>query len=410
MGIPFEMVGRLTIGKETDKFKPYEEKTFDSGWVKRKLFFNVIAGDNRHMMTVDGGTFKDGHGEVYLFSKGSTDESGKKVKGESFKIAFKDRFTSPRLKEVAEFKKFVFDLEIPNRRYLLQKLADSIHEGKSATDEELKSVGLEAENEVAEALEKSKKRHHEFVTEWDFAEFIKKVIDSGKYKDKKFKFIGNNTITYSDKNERYYSNNVPTRIYLAKDDEDEFSTATVTLIYNKDSLDDGSLEEKGKYYINGYVFDYDNNRKKNIPCPYTITLENITEDADEKTKKASQLYIKQFTIDDDSFKQIGVVVNLLNGAQKMEIDESMLTEFQQDMLLCGEITLDDIRKELGGNVYGDRIQENQFVKLAKGFSKGREDTVYTDDDFVIKAIEKETELSEGVTNLFEEEETEDDDL
>lgn len=101
---------------------------------------------------------------------------------------------------------------------------------------------------------------------------------------------------------------------------------------------------------------------------------------------------------------------MLNGAQKMEIDESMLTEFQQDMLLCGEITLDDIRKELGGNVYGDRIQENQFVKLAKGFSKGREDTVYTDDDFVIKAIEKETELSEGVTNLFEEEETEDDDL
>lgn len=402
MGIPFEMIGRITISKETDKFKPYEEKTFDSGWVKRKLSFNVIAGDNRHMLTVEGGSYKDGHGDVYLFSKGYTDDSGKKVKGESFKIPFKDRLTSPRLVEVAEFKKFVCDLEQPNRRYLLQKLSDNIHEGKSATDEELKSVGLTSESEVAVELEKSKKKHHEFVTEWDFSEFVKKVIDSGKYKDKKFKILGNQVITYSENNNKFYTNFVPTRIYVAKDDEPETSTATVTLLYNKDSLDDGSLEEKGKYYINGYVLEYDNNRKTNIPCPYTITIDKATDDADEKTKKANKLYVSQFTVDDDSFKQLGVVVNLLNGAQKVDIDESMLTEFQQDMLLLGEITLDDIRKELGGSVYGDRIQENQFVKLARGFSKGRQDTVFTDDDMTIKPLE--SELPDGVEDLFENDE------
>lgn len=404
MSIPFEMVGKLTIGKETERFNPYAETKYDSGWQKRSLKFNAICGDNRHMLTVEGGCFQDGHGDVYLFSKGYVDDSGKRIKGESFTIPFKDRFTSPRLEEVAEFKKFVIDLEKPNRRYLLKGLADRIHEGNSVTDEELKAVGLQAESEVAEALEKSKNRRREFVTEWDYAEFIKKLIDSGKYKDKKFRIKGNLEYTYSDKNERFYSKFIPTRIYLVDDDEEEISTATYELLYNKDSLDDGSVEEKGKYYINGYVFEYDRQRKSNIPCPVTVVLPVANEDADEKAKRATKLYVKQFTVEDDSWKQLGVIVNLLNGAQKVEIDESMLTEFQQDMILLGELTLDDIRKELGGSVYGDRVQENQFVKLARGYSKGRQDTVYQDEDFVIKPLD--TKLPDDIEDLFDD----DDDL
>lgn len=407
MSISLEMVGKLSIGKDSEKFHPYEEKAFDSGWVKRKLMFNVTAGDNRHMLTVDSGSFKDGHGDVYVFSKGSIDSTGKKVKGENFKIPFKDRLTSPKLAEVAEFKKFVFDLEKPNRRYLLQKLADNIHEGKSATDEELKAVGLEGESEVAEALEKSKKKHHEFISEWDFAEFIKKVIDSGKYKDSKFKILGNIVPTYSDDKAKFYTSFIPSRIYLAKDDEPEMSTATLSILYNKDSLDDGSVEEKGKYYINGFTLEYDRARKTNIPYPFTISLDAPKEDADEKDKKVANIYIKQFKIDDDSWKQLGVVVNLINGSQKVEIDESMLTELQQELILLGELTLDDIRKEMGGSVYGDRVQENQFVKLAKGSSKGRLDTVFTDDNFVIKPLEDK--LPEDVDDLFDGETAEDED-
>lgn len=403
MSIPFELVGKLTISKDSEKFKAYEEKSFDSGWQKRSLKVNAVCGDNRHLLSVDGGCFKDGHGDVYLFSKSSVDESGKKIKGESFTIPFKDRFTSAKLAEVAEFKKFIVDLESPNRRYLLQNLSDKMREGKSATDEELKAVGLESESEVTEALEKSKKKRREFITEWDYVEFIKKLIDSGKYSDKKFKIIGNLEYTYSDKNQRFYSNLIPTRIYLAKDDEEEVSNATIELLYNKDSLDDGSIEDKGKYYINGYVLEYDRQRKENIPCPMTVVLPVASEDADDKIKKAKKLYVKQFMVEDDTWKQLGIVVNLLNGAQKIEIDESMLTEFQQDMILLGELTLDDIRAELGGNVYGDRIVENQFSKLSKGYSKGRIDTVYQDEDFVIKPLENE-KLPEEIENLFEDDE------
>lgn len=80
----------------------------------------------------------------------------------------------------------------------------------------------------------------------------------------------------------------------------------------------------------------------------------------------------------------------------------MLSDEEKEDLECGLITMDDIRKDLGGNVYGERIKEYQFVKPAKGFVRGRQDTVYTDDDMIIKSIEEE--LPDGVDDLFNDDE------
>lgn len=404
----FEMTGKLGISKETEKFKPYAETTYDSGWVKRRLMFNAICGDNRHMLMVDAGSFADGHGDVYTFTKGSVDSSGNKVKGESIKIPFKDRLTSPKIAEIAEFKKFVFDLEKPGRRYKLEKAAEKMKEGTSLTDEELKELGLESESDVNDALVKSKKKHHEFISEWDFAEFIKKVIDSGKYADKKFFIKGNGNYSYSDNKQQIYENYVPQRIYLAADDAEESSIGTVKILYGSDSLDSMSVEEKGKYYVNGYMMEYDNNRKENIPVPVTITIPVASDDASDKDKKFVEGVKRKFTVDDDTYKELGVEVKMLNGAQKVEITDDMLTDEQKEDLDCVLITLDDIRAELGGNIYGDRIQEYQFLKIARGFTKGRNDTVYTSEDMIIKPLEEK--LPEGTEDLFEEESDEDDDL
>lgn len=65
----FEMTGKLSIPKETDKFHPDTEKTYESGWVRKQLMFNVACGDNRHMLTVTAGAFGDGHGDIYSFTK-----------------------------------------------------------------------------------------------------------------------------------------------------------------------------------------------------------------------------------------------------------------------------------------------------------------------------------------------------
>lgn len=398
------MTGRLSISKETEKFKPWEEKTYDSGWVKRRLLFNVTCGDNRHMLSVDDGSFSDGHGDVYTFSKATVDESGNKKKGESMIIPFKERLTSPKIAEVAEFKKYIFDLEKPGRRYSLEKASERLKEGRNLTDEELKDLGLENESEIAEALEKSKKKRHEFITKWDFAEFIKKVIDSGKYSNSKFFIRGNGEYKYSENKERVYESYVPTRIYLAADDAEESSTATVNILFNSESLDTMSAEEKKKYYVNGWMMEYDNNRRGNIPVPATVTIPLVADDADQKAKRRVESLKHKFTVDDESINEYGVVVNMLNGAQKTEITEDMLTDEQRYDLDCGLITMDDIREELGTNVYGERIREYELVKPARGFTKGRQETVYTAEDMVIRPIEET--LPEGTEDLFDD----DDDL
>lgn len=402
----FEMTGKLSLSKSTDKFHPYEEKTFASGWARRKIMFNVICGDNRHLLTVDAGSWADGHGDVYTFGKSSVSANGEKMKGAPIKIPFKDRLTSPQIAEVAEFRKFIFDLEKPGRRYKLEKAAEKVKEGDSLSDEDLKEIGISSETEIESELEKSNKRRHEFISEWDFVAFIKKVIDSEKYKDKKFYIRGNGAYSYSDKNGNIYESYVPNRIYLADDDKESDSTANITILYNKDSLDELSVAEKGKYFVNGFMMEYDNSRKANIPVPVTITIPVTVEDVSDKEKKKVEAIKRKFAVNDDTYKELGVVVNMLNGAQKTEITEDMLTDEQKEDLDCGLITLDDIRADMGGNVYGDRIREYQFVKLGRGFTKGRNDTVYTDDDMVIKPLGTE---DEAVEDLFEEETINNDD-
>lgn len=401
----FEMTGKLSISKDTEKFHPYTEKTYPSGWVRKQLLFNVTCGDNRHMLTVTAGAFADGHGDIYSFTKGGVDENGNKVKGESIQIPFKERLTSPKLAEIAEFKKFIIDLEQPGRRYKLQNMADKLHEGKELTDEELKSVGLESKDDVTTALEKSNKKRHEFISEWDYIDFIKKVIDSEKYKDKLFFIRGNGEYQYSDSQQKVYESYIPTRIYLAADDTEPSSTATINIIFNSESLDEMSVEEKGKYYVNGHMMEYDQNRKANIPVPVTIVIP-VPED-DEKGKKKAEAFKHKFMVDDDTYKEYGAIVNMLNGAQKTEITEDMLTDEQRKDLDLGIITMDDIRAEIGGNVYGDRIREYQLVKPARGFTKGRQDTVWTDEDMIIKPIEEAIPDSE---DLFEYEAVDDDDI
>ena len=111
-----------------------------------------------------------------------------------------------------------------------------------------------------------------------------------------------------------------------------------------ESFDDMSVEEKGKYYVNGYMMEYDNNRKANIPVPVTVAIPVAAEDADEKAKKRIEAIKHKFIVEDDGFKEYGVIVNMLNGAQRVEITEDMLTDEQKNDLDCGLITM-NIAKE-----------------------------------------------------------------
>lgn len=377
----FELIAKLSLGKESEKFKPYEIKTSEKGWVTTRLIFNAVAGTNRHMLEVKGGYFKDGNSKIYAFTKGSVNENGEKIKGEKLEIPWKDRANPEIVEKVAEFKKFVVDLEEYNRRYKLEKLAEKFKDG-DITDEEMLELGVE---EPLKALEDSKKKRKEFIAESDFAEYIYKLISSGKVNDRLFRITGE--IVYSEYNNKFYKRLVPTRIYLAEKDAVASSTGQLTVFFNKESLDSNSLKDNKKYYINGYIRNYDNQRKTDIPCPVQLVIDTSKDDV-EMNRKLNLAIVKQFTVKDKSlWKELGVKVKLLDGSQKIEISEEHLTDFQKEMLEIGAITLDDIRREIGKDLYGERVQEMVVVNVARGYTSGSKDTVFSNQDFEIKPIE-----------------------
>lgn len=119
MNNTFDFIGTISLGKESDKFKPYEEKDYpSSGWTNRSLKFNVVCGDNCHMLEIRGGCFKDGHGDVKTWSKATYDKDGNKTAdGSALDIPFAERFNPDNIVQVAEFKKFVIDLEKPKTKF-----------------------------------------------------------------------------------------------------------------------------------------------------------------------------------------------------------------------------------------------------------------------------------------------------
>lgn len=375
MNNTFEFVGKLSIGKESDKFKPFEQKT-TNGWTNTRLLFNVQAGDNRHLLEIKGLHKADETGKVFTLDKGGIDkDSGEKIKGQKLEVDWKDRFKPEIIEQVAEFKKFVIDVEEPKRRYTLEKATEKSKEG-SLTNEELKELDVE---NVEKALEDSKKKRKDFIHETDFAIFVKKVIESGKFSNRLFRVLGN--IEYSEYNGKFYRHLVPTRIYLAEKDAVPVSIGNIVLFFKK-----GAIEELDtKKIISGYVRNYDNQRKEDIPAPVSLMMD-LSKD-DEKQTKLHALLTSQFTVKDKTWKELGLKITMLNGSQKLEITEDMLNDFQKEMIELGCMTLDDIRAEMGGDIYGKPVEAMVIENVMRGYTKGRKDTLYEDSHFVIKPLE-----------------------
>lgn len=387
----FSMIGKLSMAKSTEKFSPYEEKKFDSGWVRRTLKFNAICGDNRHFLTIQGGCFADGHGEI---------KAAGVNKGDVVTIPFKERKKSPLLSQVAEYRKFIVDLEDYGRRYKLERLVKKLDDG-DLTEDDYKSVGLENGADIEEALANSRKKRYEFISEWDFAEFVNKILNSNKYTDKLFVIRGSIDYRYSDEKKRFYETYTPKRIYLADDTATPMSTATIALVYNDESLDDGAEQEEHKIYVHGYTFEYDAEKRKKLPVPTTITID-VPDKSNEMAYKKAMRIKSKFAVDDGEYKELGVEVDLLNGAQKIEITDDMLSDEQKEDLECGLITMDDIRAEMG-QVYGDVVREFRFSKIARGYTKGRKDTDYTDEDMEVPT----SQLPDEAIDLFDDEDDDD---
>jgi hypothetical protein len=397
----FNFCGKISLPKATEKFKPVERKEFTSGWMNTTVKFNCVSDTNRLLCVAQGGKWKqDSKNTVKTFSKTYTDENGNKVKGKSIDIAWDKRFDEEEIAKVAGFKKFTVDTGDVKQRYLLRDVVKAFEDGE-VTDEMLEQAGVTTKEEAEEALKKNEAKRKSFISEWDFTEYVAKVAASEKFKDKLFYVSGYYDVQRNSENGNWYTNYRVNRLVLAKEDAEASTEMKMAVFFTEDCIDDESFEENGKAFLNGYINYYDGNVKANGFKPVSIVIR------DEKLLKAMK---KKLTAEDDEVKSIGVVVKVIEGAERKEIKLEDLDEDTREDIECGLLDFEEVRKALGGNVVGDRISELRFDGL---WAEKRtvEDTTYTVEDMVpAQAKVEETEDEEDDCSVPFDIDEDDDDL
>lgn len=342
----FKFVGKLSIPKGSEKFKPYSENTSASGWKSRKLIFNVKAKNNMESCELFGG-YSEKNPIVYGYTKAEGDK-----KGESVKIAWEKRNDEKILENQAPWKLNVLKL---------------------------------GEDKV--------KR---FLSQWDFIEALRETLNDEEYKDQVFAVTG--SIEYQTYKDKVYTKYIPQRITLVESDEvEETLEGTIELHFGEDSIID-NFEDNKKIFLSGFAMQYDSNAKRDLG----VKVENLELDLsgieDEKAEKMHKLWTKKVLVaKGDEYMKVGLKVKFLNGNEKKEFTMDMLDEEQKEFIEMGMMTFEEIKKEMGSG-YGDRVKSIKVNGLAKGYSKGSQETGMTLEDYLPKV------------EVFEDDEDDNDDL
>lgn len=367
----FNFTGKIALGKDSEKFHPIERKEFQSNWMNTTVKFNCISGTNRVLCMTQGGKWKDDKkNTVKTFSKSVTDENGNVTKGEKIEIPWNKRFDQDQISRVAGFKKFVVDTGDYKMRYKLQDLIKAF-ENKTVTDEMMEEIGIDNIEDAKTALEKSQAKRKEFLSEWDFAEYMIKVAQSEKMKNKLFNISGSYEAQYNAEKGKFYTNYHVNRVTLAAEDAEPKTEMKIDFFYGEDAWDDSTYDETGKCFVKGWVSYYDNNLKKN---GFKDTVIVIKEE-DEKKRKALK---RKFNCD-DGVKQIGLTLSVIEGAEVIELTMDMLDEETREDIECGLLDFEDVKRELGGRAIGDRVSELRFVELTPKKNVAQ-DTMFSVDD------------------------------
>ena len=371
MAANFNFTGKIALGKDSEKFHPIERKEFSSGWMNTTVRFNCVSGTNRILCMTQGGKWKDDKKNVVkTFGKSTTDANGNVTKGTAIEIPWAKRFEQDQIDKVAGFKKFVVDTGDYKMRYKLQDLVAAFEKG-TVTDEMIAETEIDNLDDAKAALEKSQAKRKEFLSEWDFAEYMIKVAQSDKMKDKLFNISGSYEVSYNADKDRFYTNYHVNRVTLAAEDAEPKTEMKIDFYYGEGAWDDSTYDETGKVLVNGWIDYYDSNLKKSGFKPAVV----VVREDDEKKRKTLK---RKFTCDDE-IKQIGLTLKVIEGAEVIELTMDMLDEETREDIECGLLDFEDVKRELGGRAIGDRVSELRFVELTPKKNKPQ-DTVYNADD------------------------------
>lgn len=325
----FTMVGNLSVGKDSDKHRAFEDKLTDKGGIFRSLKLNMKSNNDFFSPQIKGflnsakksdGTINVNDSDIYSLEQ---DSEGKY---NSVKFKYKDK--EKHMKNIAEFKKMVFVND--NERY-------------------------------------------EFCNEFDYSEFVYNELTSGKFDNAKFRVIGEIEYTswFNEKTnqEQTFTNYSVNRIYVVPDDTEEEATANMEMYITEDCINEDRLEEENLLVVNGYIPQYDGKKKADIgfykSIEYPLNAEG--ELAQRKLKVIKKLLLDNF--DENQLCKIGFKVDLINRREQLEFDESMLSDDEKEMVELGLMDMKDLKLQYSVGM-GSRIEKISVSGIAKGYSKG----------------------------------------
>lgn len=360
------------VGKIRKIKDGYSEQEFSGGFIKRRLRFQALCGNSVQWLEVVALVWKDSSkNKIYTL------KTVEGAKDEKMTVEWGKRLDPDVIASVPGYKRFVVDTDTFAHR------------------QELEEAGLDEE------LEKSKKKRKEFICESDFIDYLIKVLDNEKSKDMIFRINGSAEYSYGSTKDMYYRNFVPQKIFRVPDDTEQCSTGSMKLYFAEDAFDDSCADETGDYIINAFVDYYDQGVKKNAFAPISVKIATDHKMANGFKKRFSKA-------EDDEIKELGVTVDFINGAKTVDITEDMLSDEQREAIEDGMITFEELKAELGGTAYGDRVTEVRLTGLMKGYASGVQDTMYSIEDLRKRPVKDEPK-EEDVDIFGDSDDVDDDD-
>ena len=350
----FTFIGKIVPIKDTNDFKGYTETVYDSKWMTQKLRFNVVAGDNRHLVEINAGRWQDEkkNSVVYTYSR------AKDGKSEPIQIPWDKRNDPSEIEKVAGYKVFTVDTDTYSNRKALKDAKD------------------------AEGLAASEKKRKHFIAGTDFIEWVNKVVNSDKIKDMIFKVQGSIEYSYNEKTGKYYSTYEVNKIYRAEDDTEPKSEANIHFYFTENFMDKESVAEDGKAILSGYTQFRDSKTKGDWFSPVALVMRESNMDIVDGTEEV----LSDFG-DNEVCKAL-LSCQVIDGAQKTDIKVTDLDEKTQKAIKLGLMDEKQAIRNAGGQAYGPKIQELRFNSIVKQ----SEATVFTAEDLTILPHIKEEEV------------------
>lgn len=374
----FEFIGGLELRKDTDKFKSYDKQEFESGWVRERLMVNVKAGDSSMLVEIsDMYSSKAGY-SLKKRGKSIKNEDGSYTKGEDITIPWKDRLSKAALDNVANWQKFVLDFSNNKERYELRNAIQKL-EANELSDEEKNALVNKFKTDDIEVLKQKlvemESMKHEFLNRVDLIKVLQEELP--KHPNMRFKVTGNITFSQSPKDNRVYRTFEVNKIEKALDTDKTALKGNLDIFFNENSLNEETFEETKKYIITGYIKTYDTQLQQDIYVPQTLIMDASKLDLNNSKHKAKvNVLINPFRdCDEDKIYELQYVVKFARGAERKEITLEDLTETQRESIEADLITFEEVKRELGGNTFGDRVDETRLVGInVIDYPNGREET------------------------------------